>query len=156
MSDLQVKKCEEMFERKVKSSNPIYLAWKALKIASLPTEKEAMEAVLQLHSPKNIQKRKAHSGRKVPEGLSRFNLLSDEWKEIMEESADKQTKKKTPSKKSNASTTTKKAAPTKKAGATKKAAPSKKAAPTTRKATVTRKANVTKKKLICDRDSKSG
>ena len=42
----QVKKCEEIFNAHLKSSSPIYLAWKALKVASLPTEEEVVEEVL--------------------------------------------------------------------------------------------------------------
>ena len=67
MTEPQVKKCEDMLEKKVKSSNPIFLAGKALKIASLPKEEEAFEAALQSHTPQNLPKRKAKSGRKVPE-----------------------------------------------------------------------------------------
>ena len=36
MTEPQVKKCEDIFVRKVKSSNSIFLAWEALKTASLP------------------------------------------------------------------------------------------------------------------------
>ena len=46
MTERQVAKCEDMFARKVKSSNPIFLAWKVFKSASLPTEKVALEAVI--------------------------------------------------------------------------------------------------------------
>ena len=38
LTEEQVKRCEEMFLAKVKSSSPIFLAWKALKVASLPTQ----------------------------------------------------------------------------------------------------------------------
>ena len=33
LTEEQVKKCEEMFNTQVESSSPIYLAWKALKVA---------------------------------------------------------------------------------------------------------------------------
>ena len=42
MTEPQVNNCVQMFEGKVKSSNPIYLSWKALKTASLPSEEEAL------------------------------------------------------------------------------------------------------------------
>ena len=45
----QVKRCEEMFLNKVKSSSPLYLAWKCLRKASLPPDMEAVEAVLTTH-----------------------------------------------------------------------------------------------------------
>ena len=73
-----------MFSRGVKSSNPFFLAWKAFKAASLPTEKEALDSVLGSHTPKIIPKGKAHGGRKVPEGASRFNPTSKEWRDILD------------------------------------------------------------------------
>ena len=67
-----------MFLVGVKSSNPFFLAWKAFKAASLPTEKEVLDSVLSSHTPKNNPKRKAYRGRKVPEGASHFNPTSNE------------------------------------------------------------------------------
>ena len=84
LTEPQLKECNHMFQNRVKSSNAIYLAWKALKAASLPTEEEALQAVLESHTPQNLPKRKGHSGRKVPDGVGRFNPISDEWKAIME------------------------------------------------------------------------
>ena len=81
-----------MFAHKVYSSNPIFLAWKVFMSASLPTEKVALEAVIQAHTPQNIPKRKARSGRNVPEGASRFNPISDDWTEIMKETINKKSK----------------------------------------------------------------
>ena len=110
-TEQQVQRCEEMFLSKVKSSNPLFLAWKALKVASLPTEEEAVESVLASHTPKNIEKRKARSGRKVPDGPGRFNPTSPEWKDILNppETAEPKAKKAKPA--------TKKKAPVKKASA---------------------------------------
>ena len=88
----QVKKCEEIFN----NSSPIYLAWKALKVASLPTEEEVVEEVLASHSPKNIVKRKARCGRKVPDGPGRFYPTSEERKAILDRPAAPEPKKKKP------------------------------------------------------------
>ena len=98
LTEEQVKRCEEMFLAKVKSSNPIFLAWKALKVASLPTEEEAVEVVLASHTPRNIEKRKARSGRKVPDGPGRFNPTSQEWQAILNppEAAEPKAKKAKP------------------------------------------------------------
>ena len=74
----QVERCEQMFCNCVKSSNGIYLAWKALKVATLPTEAEAVNNVLDSHSPSNIQKQKVPSGRKVSTGLGWLNPTSKE------------------------------------------------------------------------------
>ena len=44
----------------------------------------ALEAVLYSHTPKNLPKRKSHSGRKVPNGASHFNPISTEWRDILD------------------------------------------------------------------------
>ena len=62
------------------------------KSASLPMEKVALETVIQSHTPQNIPKRKARSGRNVPKGANRFNPISDDWNEIMKETIKKKTK----------------------------------------------------------------
>ena len=54
-------------------------------MASLPIEEEAVQAALESQTPKNIEKKKTRSGRKVPDGVGRFNPISDEWIEIMEQ-----------------------------------------------------------------------
>ena len=69
----QVERCEQMLRDRVKSSNGIYLAWKALKVATLPIEAEAVDNVLDSHSPSNIQKWQVPSGRKVSTGLGRWD-----------------------------------------------------------------------------------
>ena len=70
----------------------------ALKVASLPTEEEAVEVVLASHTPRNIEKRKARSGRKVPDGPGRFNPTSQEWQAILNppEAAEPKAKKAKP------------------------------------------------------------
>ena len=57
-----------------------------------------MEVVLASHTPRNIEKRKARSGRKVPDGPGRFDPTSEEWKAILDppEPADSKAKKTKP------------------------------------------------------------
>ena len=64
----------------------------------MPTEEEAVEAVLPSHTPRNIEKRKARSGRKVPDGPQHFNPISLEWKDILDppETAEPKAKKAKP------------------------------------------------------------
>ena len=104
-----------MFCKAVKTSNAIYLAWKALKSASLPTEAEAVDAVLKAHTPENILKRKARGGRKVPDGPPRFDPTSPEWRTCMEEATAAKKAKATPKKKTvvNKKTAPKKTTPKK-------------------------------------------
>ena len=59
--------------------------------------------VLDSHTPKNILKRKARSGRKVPDGSARFNSISDELLEIMENTPVKKVKTAAPVKKKSIS-----------------------------------------------------
>ena len=92
LSEAQIEMFEEMFVSGAKSSNPHYLAWKAFKAATLPSEAEAVNTVLQSHTPQNIPKPKKHSGRKVPDGAGRFDPTSSEWQAIMEETSAKKAK----------------------------------------------------------------
>ena len=61
-------------------------------------QEEALQAVLEEHSPKNILKRKKQGGRTVPDGPGRFMPTSDEWKDLMEETESKKAKKANPRK----------------------------------------------------------
>ena len=65
LSEEQVIKYKDMFLRGVKSSNPFFLAWKAFKAASLPTEKETLDSVPGSHTPKTFLRGK-------PMGVGRF------------------------------------------------------------------------------------
>ena len=107
-------------DRNFTNPNPWYQSWLPLKRASIPTEEEALQSVLQVliisfntlnlsfktflenfpqtffyylqsHSPKNIQKRKKRGGRCAPEGAARFDPTSNEWKEILEKIPTKKT-----------------------------------------------------------------
>ena len=62
------------------------------KLESLPKDKVTLEAAIPSHTPHKIPKRKARSGRNVPEGASRFNPISDDWTEIMKETINKKSK----------------------------------------------------------------
>ena len=63
----------------------MYQAWLTLKLASLPSEKEAIQNVLDRHSPSNLPKRQKTSQQNEPKGAARFNPTSQEWVEILEE-----------------------------------------------------------------------
>ena len=85
LNEAQLAYCEELFMQKnFKEPNPIYQAWLQLKLASLPTEAEALQAVLHKHSPENLPKRKKMASKNVPVGPPRFNPISQEWVEILE------------------------------------------------------------------------
>ena len=86
LTESQLVQCEKLFlERNFTEPNPIYQAWLQLKLASLPTEGEALQAVLQKHAPKNLPKWKKAVIHKVPYGAARFNPISQDWVKILED-----------------------------------------------------------------------
>ena len=85
-TETQLKHCEKLLEEKnFTHPNPMYQAWLTLKLASLPTEKEAIQKVLDRHSPSNLPKCQKTSQRNELRGAARFNPTSQEWVEILEE-----------------------------------------------------------------------
>ena len=82
-----------MYHDYVKSSNGIILAWKNLKLATLPMEAGAVDNVLDSHSPRNIQKLKVPSGRKFSTGLGWWDPTSKKLMVAHEEAAAKRCKK---------------------------------------------------------------
>lgn len=127
--DDQLAHCEELFAAGVReSSNPLYMAWLPLKKASLPSEEQALESVLQHHTPTSMPKRKKASGWEVPDGPSRFEPTSPEWQDIFQRQQSKATgaKKKAPAKQKP---------PAKKKAPAKQKPPAKKKAPAKQKAT---------------------
>ena len=79
---------EDLFaSRNFTEPNPVYQSWLALKRASLPmAEVMAMQAVLTLHTPTGLAKRKGkRRGTNLPSGVARHNPISPEWQVILEE-----------------------------------------------------------------------
>ena len=73
-------------DRKFSELNPVFQSWLPLKLASQPTEGEALQSVLMARTPTVLPKKtKKRAGRKVPDGTARFNPISPEWKVILEE-----------------------------------------------------------------------
>ena len=72
----EVTKFEEIFkERRFQEPNPLFQSWLPLKLASLPSEAESFQAVLETHNPKNLPQRIKKSVRQMPVGPARFLLL---------------------------------------------------------------------------------
>ena len=96
LTEIQQKNFQQLFdERKFEEPNPVFQSWLPLKFASLPTEAEALKSILKAHTPAAIPKQTAkRTGKKVPDGAARFDPVSKEWKEILEEREDKTTPKK--------------------------------------------------------------
>ena len=85
---------EELMKRgKIKSDEPLYNAWIALKIASIPTEEEALLETLRSNIAGKIPRPKSTVNRLYPEGASRYNLTSEEWMAKMKETAARRGKK---------------------------------------------------------------
>ena len=84
LTESQLSRFEDNFkEKNFSHPNPIYRSWLQLKFASLPTETEALESVLEKHSPVNIPRRKKAAKRTEPTGAARCDPTSPEWVDIL-------------------------------------------------------------------------
>ena len=76
---------------------PLFQSWLSLKVASVPSEAEAINLVLSKHTASGVPKRKARRQVKLPVGPARYDPSSPEWKEILvEQDNDKAKKRKSP------------------------------------------------------------
>ena len=91
-------------KRNFKIDEPMFQSWLTLKLASIPSESEALQRVLKAHTASNIPKRINKRKTNTPVGVARYNPASPEWVEIL--TLQQENKKKTPPK-------TKKVAPPK-------------------------------------------
>jgi hypothetical protein len=62
------------------SGEPLYQAWLHLKLPTQPTESEAILQVLGIHTASNIPKRDRKRNAVVPDGPSRYDPSSQQWK----------------------------------------------------------------------------
>ena len=72
-------------ERNLVQEEPLFSAWLTLKLATIPTEKEALDKVLRSHEAINVPKRKTKRKQNVPSGPARFDPSSQDWISILEE-----------------------------------------------------------------------
>ena len=102
----QIEEFNQLFnERNLSSAEPLFQAWLVLKNASLPTEDQALQNVLQSHTASNVPKKKTAIRRNLPIGPGRYNPSGPEWESILEEREKK--KKTSPSPKKKKSNKTK-------------------------------------------------
>ena len=88
-----------MFETKqFNIPEPLYHCWLTHKLASIPTESEALNRVLSAHTATQIPKRKAKRKQNLPTGAARYDPTSPEWVTVLE---DQENKKKTAQKPPN-------------------------------------------------------
>ena len=89
-----------MFEKGYYCAEPLYSSWLALKVATIPTEDEALNLVLSSHTAENVPKRAKKRNVNVPVGPMRYDPSSSAWVEILKETEAKKIrlseKKKTP------------------------------------------------------------
>ena len=87
LTDDQLKVFQRLYsERNFTFSNPVYQSWLPIKLATLPTEAEALKGLLASRTPTALPKKTSkRGGRKVPDGAARFNPISKEWEKILEE-----------------------------------------------------------------------
>ena len=68
---------------------PGFQSWLLLKFDNIPTEKEALQIVLNKHTAKNVPKKKTARQIKKPNGPARFDFSSTEFINILEEKENK-------------------------------------------------------------------
>ena len=71
--------------KKFDIGEPLYHCWLTHKLASIPTEAEALSRVLFSHTASQVPKRKAHRKQNLPAGEARYDPTSPEWVSILEE-----------------------------------------------------------------------
>ena len=74
-------------DRNLVHGEPLFSAWLTLKLATIPSEKEALDQVLKSHEVSNVPKRKNKRKQNVPSGPTRFDPSSQEWIYILEETS---------------------------------------------------------------------
>ena len=74
-------------DRHLVHAEPLFSAWLTLKLATIPSEKEALDEVLKSHEATNVPKRKNKRKQNVPSGPTRFDPSSQDWIDILEESS---------------------------------------------------------------------
>ena len=79
-------------ERKIDVKEPLFQSWLSLKIASVPSEAEAIKLVLSKHTASGVPKRKARRQVNLQVGPARYDPSSPEWKQILVEQEEKKSK----------------------------------------------------------------
>ena len=93
LSPNQVKEFTAMFEAKqFNIPEPLYHCWLTHKLASIPTESEALNRVLSAHTATRVPKKKTNRKQNLPTGAARYDPTSPEWVAVLE---DQENRKKT-------------------------------------------------------------
>ena len=93
---------ENFSKRRFKIDEPMFQSWLTLKLASIPSESEALQRVLKAHTASNIPKRVNKRKTNTPVGVARYNPASPEWVEILTQQ--QENKKRAPPKSKKVST----------------------------------------------------
>ena len=83
--------------KKFDVSEPLFYSWLSLKLASIPTEAEALARVLKAHTVENVPKRKQKRNQNLPVGAARYDPTSAEWISVLKDQENR--KKKQPNQK---------------------------------------------------------
>ena len=90
LNPTQVKEFNDLYSKKIFDvSEPIFHSWLSLKLASIPTEAEALERVLKAHTVQKIPKRKQKKTQNLPTGTARYDPTSPEWISVLTEQENK-------------------------------------------------------------------
>ena len=75
---------EDWFQKKnFAMKDSIFQSWLVLKRASIGTETEALDALLEEKTPKNLPKSKSKRNMNYPSGPARYDCSGPEWLELM-------------------------------------------------------------------------
>ena len=88
----QTEEFSKIFQNGLKTEEPIYTSWLALKSASIPTEEEAIDSVLSAHTANKVPKRVTKRKMNVPDGAERYDPSSTAWVNILKETEAKKQK----------------------------------------------------------------
>ena len=93
LSPNQVKEFTALFEAKqFNIPEPLYHSWLTHKLASIPTESEALNRVLSAHTATQVPKQKTNRKQNLPTAAARYDPTSPEWVAVLE---DQENRKKT-------------------------------------------------------------
>ena len=95
LSKEQKRDFNDMFNNKVYNvPNTDYQAWLQYKLLSIGSEKEAFDHILSSRMPKKIPNKKTNRKSNKPEGVDRYDPLSQAWTECLPKTAPKSNPKK--------------------------------------------------------------
>ena len=94
LTQAQVAEFNKLFlAKKFDISEALFHSWLSLKLASIPTESEALSRVLSAHTAANVPKNKQRRQTNLPTGGARYDPTSPEWVSLLQDQENNKTAK---------------------------------------------------------------